>query len=125
MKHDARRRHTREFVETMVGPAVYIVYLMLAYSASAVSCMLALDTEPAVSDGAAAAQIANVVLMLLALSALAGATLLALRRLTLLGKAHRDDQDAFMAILAVALALLSALAVLWTGAATLAVTACT
>lgn len=124
MTTETRRRHTREFVETLLGPAVYVVYFVLAYGASALSCMLARGTQPLISDGAAAAQNATFALTLGALAAIVMVAVLAARRLAPAGANAEDDQDVFMAILTLALALLSALAVLWTGVATLLVPAC-
>lgn len=129
MTVETRRRHTREFVETMLGPAIYIVYLVLAYAASSVACMLGEGTTPTLPDAATTARNALLVLTVAALGATALVALLAARRLAA-SKGHarnnraENDQDLFMALLTLALALLSALAILWTGIATLPVPAC-
>lgn len=124
MSRETRRRHTREFVETLIGPAVYVVYFVLAYSASAVACTLSQGTTPTIPDGAATVHNVNFWLTLIALVVITGVVVLALRRLAPTARATENDQDFFLAILTLALALLSALAVMWTGIATLLVPAC-
>lgn len=124
MSTETRRRHTREFVETLIGPVVYIIYFVLAYSATTVACSLAQGSVPTIADGPAVARNATFGLTLVALAAISIVSLLAMRRLSPFGRKAEDNQDLFMAILTLALALLSALAVLWTGVATMLVPAC-
>ena len=129
MTVETRRRHTREFVETMLGPAIYIVYFVLAYAASSVACMLGEGSTPTLPDSAAAVRNAILVLTFAALGTVGLVALFAARRLApSRGRAGsgqaEDDQDLFMALLTLALALLSALAILWTGIATLLVQSC-
>ena len=129
MTVETRRRHTREFVETLLGPAIYVVYFVLAYAASSVACTLGKGSSPTLPDSAAAAQNALLILTFAALGAVAIIALLAARRLAPFRADARqeraeDNQDLFMALLTLALALLSALAILWTGIATLLVPAC-
>lgn len=127
MTTETRRRHTREFVETLLGPAIYLVYFVMAYGASSVACALGEGSAPMLADGAAVVRNVVLVFTLAALGAVALVAVLAARRLAPSrgGNARaEDDQDLFMALLTLALALLSALAILWTGIATLLVSAC-
>lgn len=117
-----RTRHIREFVETLLGPAVFLGFFGLAYFAASLACALSGGNDPLVADPAAAASGAVMGLAVVALVLLAIITIDALRRLS----GHRgDDQDSFMANLTVALAALSALAVVWTALpAAVSISAC-
>jgi hypothetical protein len=103
-----RKRHITEFIETLAGPAIFIVYFGLAYGAVGIS--QAKDARLLDADG-----------MRLALTGLTVAALLALALVTMLAVRQRhnapqgDEEDRFLARTTLWLNLLSAVAVAWTG----------
>lgn len=106
-----RTRHIREFVETLLGPAIYFGFFGLAYLVASLACALSGGNDPLIAEPAFVISGAVLALALVALLLLATIIVDALRRLS----GHdRDQQDTFMAMLTVALAALSALAVIWT-----------
>lgn len=109
------RRPTKDAVETLLAPAVYGLYVVLAYGVSLASCALA-------SNGEILARNATFALTLGAFSAVAVVALFAARQL-MPGKAP-DEQDLLVPFLTLLLALVSALAVLWTGIARMVAPVC-
>lgn len=124
MTSEKRKRHTWEFVETLLGPAIYVLYFVFAYAATAVACALATGANPALPDGAASARNVTLALTLLALAGILAVALMAMRRISRITACALDDQDLFLSRLTLALALLSALAVFWTATASVIVPAC-
>ena len=105
-----RKRHISEFIETLAGPAVFVVYFVLAYGAVGLSQA----EQPRVLD-AAGLRIALTGLTVAALLVLALIGIVAVRQR---GNARpSDDEDRFLAVLTTWLAFFSAVAVMWTAAA--------
>ncbi|WP_072396286.1 hypothetical protein [Hyphomicrobium sp. CS1GBMeth3] len=107
----ARRRHIREFIEALAGPAVFLSFFGIVYVLISVACSLSVGNDPLVAEPAAV--IAGMVLglTLVAFLLLAIVCIDASRRLV---EAENDKEDTFLAKVTLALAALSGLAVLWT-----------
>ena len=118
-----RTQHIREFVETMYGPIVFIGYFGLIYFISSVLCALAADPTPPIAIGATTAAWLTGALTVAALVALAMLGWAASRQLADPGP-EGDAEDVFLAYVTLCLALLSAVATLWTAATFLAVPMC-
>lgn len=106
-----RARHIREFVETLLGPAVYLGFFGLVYFAASLGCALSGGNDPLVADPASVISGTVLGLALVALLLLAMIIVDALRRLA---AGAGDQQDTFLPMLTVALAVFSILAVIWT-----------
>lgn len=104
-------RHIGEFVEALAGPAIYLGFFGLAYFAAALICPLSSGNDPLLSEPQSVIGGTILVLTIVALFLLAVIAIDALRRLA--GQ-KGDQQDTFLALLTVALAAFSALAVIWT-----------
>lgn len=109
--NDRRSRHVWEFVETLLGPVIYLGFFGLAYLSGALACALARGIAPVVSNPQAAVSAAVLALALIALMLLGWHMAQGLR---LLAKGREDAEDAFMDLVTLTLAMLSALAVVWT-----------
>ena len=107
-----RTQHIWEFIETLLGPIVFVVYFGLSYLLSSVGCTLAADMAFAPVINATAIAAVLVILTLAAFLALALVAGAAARRLSDPGS-HSDEEDTFLAYLTVTLALLSAVGVMW------------
>ena len=117
---ERRARHIREFVEALAGPAVYLVFFGLIYVAASLVCALSGGNDPIVSEPAAVIGGAILGLTAAALLLLVAIAYEASQRL----ERHAvDREDTFMALLTLALAALSALAVIWTALPAAVVTA--
>jgi hypothetical protein len=121
---NARAQHIWEFVETMYGPIVFIVYFGLVYFISSVLCSLAADPNPPIETSTTTVAWtvgAFTVIALLGLTFL-GAT--ASRRLTRPGLG-RDEQTYFLAYIALCLTLLSVVGIIWIAATFATLPLCT
>lgn len=119
--NDRRSRHVWEFVETLLGPIIYLGFFGLTYLSGSLVCALSRGNVPAIEDAQTAVGIAVLGLALIALLLLAWHMAKGIR---LLARGREDGEELFMGLVTLTLALLSALAVLWTAvpAATVAPT---
>lgn len=106
-----RKRHIREFVEALAGPAVFLVFFGAVYTLGSLVCALSVGNDPLVSEPEAVIGGTILGLTLVAFLLFAMISIDASRRLV---EAERENEDRFLAILNLALAALSGLAVLWT-----------
>lgn len=106
-----RTRHIREFVETLAGPMIYLGFFGLAYLAASLSCALSGGNGALVADPRRAIAVTIAGLTAVALLLLALVIVDASRRLA---NGREDTEDVFLGMTALALAAVSALAVLWT-----------
>jgi hypothetical protein len=100
-----RKRHIWEFIETLIGPAVFAAYFGLTYAAVGL-----IQAERSTLLDVGGLRLALAALTFAALAALVLISVGAVRRRS--GQA--DKEDDFLANLTLWLALLSILAVLWT-----------
>ena len=109
-----RTQHVWEFIETLVGPIVFVAYFGLAYLATTFGCSLAADAAFAVAPSKAVgvALAALTATALVALAVIAGAA----ARRVYIPAAEADEEDVFLAYLTLILAALAAVAVFWTAA---------
>lgn len=108
---DQRSRHVWEFIETLLGPAIYLGFFGLVYLAGSFTCVLSRGNAPIMSDPQAAFGLSVGVLTLIALVMIAWFSVKGFR---LLAKGREDPEDTFMGLVTLTLASLSALAVIWT-----------
>jgi hypothetical protein len=104
-------RHVWEFVQTLAGPVIYLGFFGLTYLASSFACALSRDDTPSLSDAQSALCLAVMGLTITSLALIAWhmATFV-----PLLTERREDPEGSFMGRVSFALALLSAVAVLWT-----------
>jgi hypothetical protein len=105
-----RTRHIREFVETLSGPIVFVLFFGITYFVSATGCMLHADPTPVLVVSQGAIGVAIFALMVLALLLITLAGVAAARRLS---AGSSDQEDRFLAYVTLTLAILSGIAVLW------------
>lgn len=119
--NDRRSRHVREFIGTLLGPAIYLGFFGLIYLAGSLTCALSGGNAPAVRDPQMMLGISVFSLTLIALVMIAWVGANGIR---LLDKGREDPEDNFMGIVTLTLAGLSVIAVIWTAvpAATVPVT---
>jgi surface polysaccharide O-acyltransferase-like enzyme len=108
---DKRSRHVWEFVETLLGPAIYLGFFGIVYLINSLACALSQGNSPFITDSqtvmtTTVAALALLALLLVARNATHGIGLLANER--------EDNEDSFMGLVTLTLAFLSALAVVWT-----------
>ncbi|HET6389205.1 hypothetical protein [Hyphomicrobium sp.] len=106
-----RSRHVWEFVETLLGPIIYLGFFGLSYFVATLGCVLSRGNEPMIADPQTTVRIAVLVLTFLALAMIARLTKNGVR---LLSQGRDDREDTFLGMLTLALAALSALAIIWT-----------
>lgn len=119
-----RQAKTKDIAETLLGPAVYAVYLALTYGTNAVICWLGGGTTPAIAEATAVAQNVTFALTLGALAAIVVVASLAVRVLASAEGTPENGQDIVLAAITLGLAVLSALGLLWTGISAMLVPAC-
>lgn len=106
-----RTRHVWEFVETLTGPIVYLGFFGLTYFATSLVCALSRGNAPIVTDAPA---LIAATTFALALTAILLIALLMGNAGRMLANAGEDKKDGFMGLVTLTLAILSALAVVWT-----------
>ncbi len=111
MNDDRRSRHVWEFVETLLGPAVYLGFFGLTYLAGSLGCALSRGNEPMIADPQTTVRVVVFGLSILALTLIA---FIMSNGVRLLDKGREDSEDTFLGLVTLALAVLSALAVIWT-----------
>lgn len=118
--HHQPSRHVWEFIETLSGPFIYLIFFGLSYLASSLSCALwRTELFVTMSIGEATTGIA-IGLAVVALMVLGTLVVKSARMLTI---AKGDNEDRFLGMTTFMLAILSALAVVWTMLAAVFVTA--
>ena len=119
--NDRRSRHVWEFIETLLGPAIYLGFFGLIYLAGSFTCAVSRGNAPVVHEPQTvlAVSVFGLTLIPLLMIAWVGAN-----GIRLLDKGREDAEDNFMGIVTLALAGLSAVAVIWTAvpAATVSLT---
>jgi hypothetical protein len=106
-----RRRHIRELLEALAGPAVFLGFFGIVYVLASLTCALSVGNDPLVAEPAAVIAGTVLGLTLVACLLLAVICIDASRRLV---EVEKDKEDTFLAMVTLALAALSGLAVLWT-----------
>jgi succinate dehydrogenase hydrophobic anchor subunit len=104
-------RHVWDFGETLLGPAIYLVFFGLTYLAGSLACALSRGNMPVLPDAQTAMSIAVAAFTLVALALIGWHMTAGLR---LLAKGRKDREEAFLGFVTLTLAALSAIAVVWT-----------
>jgi hypothetical protein len=104
-------RHVWEFVQALLGPIIYLGFFGLTYLASSFTCALSRGNTPSLSDAQSAISLAVIGLTMASLALIAWHVA---SFIPLLARGREDPEGYFMGRVSLALALLSAVAVLWT-----------
>lgn len=109
--NNRRSRHIWEFVETLLGPAIYLGFFGLVYLSGSLVCTLSRGNAPMIDDAQTMIGVTVLVFTLIALVLIGWHVAHGLR---LLAKGRDDPEDTFMGLVTLTLAVLSGVAVLWT-----------
>ena len=108
---DRRSHHVRGFVEMLLGPVIYLGFFGLTYLANSLICTLSHGNTPMITDTQAAVNVSVLGLTIAAIVLIGWHLINGFR---LVARGREDREDAFMGLVSLTLAMLSALAVLWT-----------